>query len=351
MKKMRILIATVQVPFVRGGAEVHAEQLCNVLRAAGHEVEVVAIPFKWYPPERILDHILACRLLDLTESCGAGIDRLIGLKFPAYLAPHPNKVLWILHQHRQAYDLWDHPLGYLAHAGNGAEVRAAIVEADRQWIPEAKAVFANSVNVAMRLKQYCGIDSEPLYHPPPNAEKFYCAADEEYLFYPSRLTTLKRQALVLQAMAQTTNPVRVRFSGSPENPAFAKELINLAHKLKVDKRVEWLGYIAEAEIQRNYAHARGVIFIPVDEDYGYITLEAMLSAKPVITCTDSGGALEFVLDRETGLIAEPTPASLAAAMDDLWENPGRARTWGEAGRVRYQNLDITWTNVIERLLA
>ncbi|HZT81915.1 MAG TPA: hypothetical protein VFA26_16940, partial [Gemmataceae bacterium] len=86
---MRIVIATVQVPFVRGGAEILADGLRDALRAAGHQAEIVAVPFKWYPPERILDHMLACRLLDLTETCGAGIDRVIGLKFPAYFVNHP----------------------------------------------------------------------------------------------------------------------------------------------------------------------------------------------------------------------------------------------------------------------
>jgi glycosyltransferase involved in cell wall biosynthesis len=351
MRKMNILIATVQVPFVRGGAEVHAEQLRNALKAAGHQCDIVAIPYKWYPPERILDHVIACRLLDVTESCGVGIDLVIGLRFPAYFIPHPNKVLWILHQHRAAYDLWDHPLGDLVRAPNGASIRDAIVAADRQWIPQARMVFANSRNVAMRLKQYCDIDSEPLYHPPQNADRFYCAADEDYLFYPSRLTATKRQALVLQAVAQTINPVHVWFSGSPENPAFAGELMNLTHELKIDNRVKWLGYISEEEKLQNYAHARGVIFPPVDEDYGYITLEAMLSSKPVITCSDSGGALEFVVHQETGLVAEPTPASLAAAMDLVWEDPGRARSWGKAGLERYLGLGITWNKVIERLLA
>ena len=86
---MRIVIATVQVPFVRGGAEVLAEGLREVLHAQGHEAEIVTMPFKWYPPERILDQVLICRLLDLTESCGTAVDRVIGLKFPAYLIPHP----------------------------------------------------------------------------------------------------------------------------------------------------------------------------------------------------------------------------------------------------------------------
>src|SRR5262245_8557462 len=82
---MRILIATVQVPFIRGGAEVHAEGLRDALIDSGHEAEIIAVPFKWYPPERIIDHMLACRLLDVTEVMGTPVDLLIGLRFPAYL--------------------------------------------------------------------------------------------------------------------------------------------------------------------------------------------------------------------------------------------------------------------------
>ena len=100
--------------------------------AAGHEAEILAIPFKWYPPEKILDHMLACRLLDVSEVAGTRVDRLIGLRFPAYLIPHPNKVLWILHQHRTAYELWDHPLSDLVYYPNGSQVRDAIEQADRK---------------------------------------------------------------------------------------------------------------------------------------------------------------------------------------------------------------------------
>src|ERR1051325_4195514 len=123
---MRIGIATVQTPFVRGGAELHAEGLQRALQRAGHMAEIIAIPFKWYPPERILDHMLACRLLDVSEVVGTPIDLLLGLRFPAYLIPHPNKVLWILHQFRTAYELWDHQLGDLIYSANGVEVRDAI---------------------------------------------------------------------------------------------------------------------------------------------------------------------------------------------------------------------------------
>lgn len=348
---MRVLIATVQVPFIRGGAEVHAEGLRDALRDAGHEAEILAIPYKWYPPEKILDHILACRLLDVSEVAGTRVDRLIGLRFPAYLIPHPNKVLWILHQHRTAYDLWDHALSDLVYYPNGSQVRDAIEQADRKLIPEARAVYANSRNVAQRLKKFCDIDSAPLYHPPPNAEKFFSSDAEDYLFFPSRLCIPKRQELALEALALTRNQVRLCFAGTSDHPDYTGKLHSLARKLKVQKRVEWLGNISEEEKLSRFASALAVVYPPIDEDYGYVTLEAMLASKPVITCRDSGGPLEFVVDRETGLITEPTPEALAVAFDHLWEKRDEAIAWGRAGRLRYENLNLSWANVIQKLLA
>jgi len=348
---MRILIATVQVPFIRGGAEVHAESLRDALCAAGHEAEILAIPFKWYPPEKILDHMLACRLLDVSEVAGTRVDRLIGLRFPAYLIPHPNKVLWILHQHRTAYELWDHPLSDLVYYPNGSQVRDAIEQADRNLIPEARAVFANSRNVQERLKRFCDIDSTPLYHPPPNAEKFYSSSAEDYLFFPSRLCIPKRQELVLKALALTRNPVHVCFAGISDHPDYTDKLQSLARKLKVSKRVEWLGGITEDEKLSRNARALAIVYPPIDEDYGYVTLEAMLASKPVITCRDSGGPLEFVVDRETGLIVDATPEALSAALDFVWENRDKAAALGRAGRDRYHSLNLSWSNVIQKLLA
>lgn len=348
---MRIILATVAVPFVRGGAEVHAESLRDALRAEGHDAEIVWIPFKWYPPERILDQMLACRMFDLTESCGRRIDLLIGLKFPAYLIPHPKKVLWVLHQHRQAYDLWGHELSDLHRFPNGCEIRDAVRQADRNLIPESRAVFANSHNVARRLKNYCGVESTPLYHPPYAAEQFYCAEAEDYLFLPSRLCRNKRQSLVLEALQHTQEAVRVRFAGPADDPRYGDELRKRAGELSVSDRVQWMGSIAEEEKRRCYAHARGVVYAPLDEDYGYVTLEAMLASKPVVTCTDSGGPLEFIGHEENGLIADPAPRSLAAAMDELWRNTRRAKRWGEAGRDKYESLQISWPKVVQRLLA
>jgi glycosyltransferase involved in cell wall biosynthesis len=348
---MRILIATTQVPFIRGGAEYHAEGLRDAIRAAGHEAEIIAIPFKWYPPEKILDHMLACRLLDLTEVMGTPVDLLIGLKFPAYLIPHPNKVLWVLHQFRTAYELWDHPLGDLIYSPNGAEVRDAVKEADKRLIPEAKKLFANSATVAARLKYFCDLDATPLYHPPPHAEKFYCSEAEDYLFFPSRLCLPKRQSLLLEALAYTKQAVRVKLAGAADQPAYQNELKALARKLRVQDRVEWLGQIPEEEKRDLYARALGVIYPPIDEDYGYVTLEAMLASKPSIVCSDSGGPLEFVRHEQTGLISEPLAASLAEALDRIWTQREQAQEWGKAARALYDQLQITWPGVVRKLLS
>jgi glycosyltransferase involved in cell wall biosynthesis len=348
---MKILIATVQVPFIRGGAEMLAEGLLNALRTQGHEAEIVAIPFKWYPPERILEQALACRLLDISESGGVPVDRVIGLKFPAYLIPHSNKVLWLLHQFRTAYELWDNAFGDLHHYPNGPQVREAVQRLDQRLIPEAKAVFTISKNVSSRLWRYCGIDSIPLYHPPAHAEQFYVAKAEDYFFFPSRLASLKRQALVLEALAHTYQPVRVRFAGSADEARYGPELEALARGLNVAHRVEWLGHVTEEEKRALYARALGVIFPPVDEDYGYVTLEAMLASKPLITCKDSGAPLEFVQHERTGLIAEACPKAVANAMDRLWDDPELAKALGETGKRRYDSLDISWVRVVERLLS
>lgn len=349
---MRIVIATVKVPFVRGGAEILAEGLQEALRADGHEAEIVALPFKWYPPESILDHMLACRLLDLTNSSGTPIDLLIGLKFPAYYIPHPRKVLWLLHQHRQAYDLWEHPeAGDMKYYPRGVQVRSAIQEADQHLLCDAKAIFTLSRNVSQRLKNFSGIDSTPLYHPPMNAEAFHCGDAGDYLFLPSRISALKRQELVVRALACTREPVRMCFAGLPDSADSLGALKKLTSTLKLDQRVEWLDGITEEKKIELYANCLGVVYPPVDEDYGYVTLEGMLSSKPVITCTDSGGPKEFIIPARTGSITEPEPAALAEAMDTLWEDRKAAARMGEAGRKRYESLNISWRNVVRKLLA
>ncbi len=347
---MRIVIANVHVPFIWGGAEILAESLSRAFINTGHKAEVARIPFNDYP-QLMSEQLLAFRKLDLRGSVGMPIDLLVCMKFPTYLIPHPNKVLWIPHQYRQAYDLWNHPLGGLHFFPNGENIRQTIIDTDKEFMPQAREIFTISKNCTNRLKKYCGIDAHTLYHPPRNAEKFYCEEEpQNYFFVPSRITPLKRQELIIRAASLARNDVRLRFAGAADSLECENNFNKLIQDLKLNNRIEWLGFISEEQKFKEYAHSLSVIFVPYDEDYGYVTLEAMLSSKAVITCSDSGGTLEFVDDEVTGLIAQPTAESLAAKMDELWENRQKAKLFGEQGKAKYLSSGISWENVVSRIL-
>jgi glycosyltransferase involved in cell wall biosynthesis len=270
---------------------------------------------------------------------------LIGLKFPAYLIRHPNKVLWVLHQYRAAYDLWDKTKNF-----PGLGVVRAIRQADTRFIPEARLIYANSLNVSRRLKEYCDIDSAPLYHPPPNEERFFKGTTHDYLLFPSRVNRLKRQELALKALTHTRHAVRLIFVGQADECRYGQDLRRLASELQIENRVQWMGRVTDEEKIQLYAHCLGVVYPPQDEDYGYVTLESMLASKPVITCTDSGGTLEFVRHGETGIVVEATPEELAKAMDELWQDRIRAQNLGARGLAVYKGLGLSWSNVVDRLL-
>ncbi len=347
---MRILVVNTYVPFIYGGAESHAHNLVKNLKRYGHEAEECRIPFKWYPPERILDHILAVRLLDITESCGEDVHLVIGLKFPAYFVKHHNKVLWILHQYKQAYELWDTEFSEL-HGKTGSAVRETIIKADNTYIPEARKIFANSKTVSDRLKKFNNIDSKPLYHPPPNSENLYSDDYNNYIFYPSRLNEIKRQHLAIEAMRFVKGDIRLIVAGKADSSNYEKSLKDMIYRHNLQDKVKLMGGISEEEKLKLYANALAVLYIPYDEDYGYVTLEAFYSKKPVVTCNDSCGPLEFVKNRHTGLICESNPESLAEAINYLVDNKDRAKRYGKEAYDFIGMLDISWDNVIEALTS
>lgn len=347
---MRVAIATTQVPFVRGGAELVAENLRDALIAAGHAADVVALPFKWYPAAEIPKHVLMARLVDLGESDGRPIDRVIALKFPAYCVRHPCKVLWLLHQHRPAYELWGTEDCDLIRFPEGPLVRDFVREADRKFIAEARTVHGISREVVERLAGFANVDPEPLHPPPDRAETFRAGEFGDYVFLPSRITPYKRQLLLIDAMAKVRSPVRCLLAGAATEPDIAFQVEHRINVRGLGDRVRWLGPVSHEEKVRCYADALAVFFGPLREDYGFITLEALLSRKPVVTCTDSGGPLEFVEDGVNGFVVEPDPGAIAERLDELYWNRARARELGEAGHARYRAKGISWERTLERLL-
>ncbi|MGB0370215.1 MAG: glycosyltransferase family 4 protein [Opitutales bacterium] len=347
---MRVAVVNTHVPFTMGGAEAHADNLVKALEDCGHEVELVKIPFNWQSPWSVMDHLLATRMFDLERVNGKVIDRVIGLRFPAYHVRHPNKVLWIIHQYRSAFDFWEDPKADLAQQEGGRAVRDAIRSSERKLLAEAKAIYANSDNVRKRLHDFCLREAETLYHPPALADVLKPGEDSGYFLCPGRLDSMKRQDFVLQALAKCKQSISLKFVGSTGSEKYAKDLIQSARRLKVADCIEWCGYVSKEELSELYAHARAIVYAPQDEDYGYVALESQIAAKPVLTTDDSGGVLEFVND-SNGWVASFNPEQFAENLDEAWSDPDKCKRLGEAGNAAYRSHDMTWAAVVDRLVS
>ena len=341
---MRIAVCRPQVPFERGGAEIFTDQLVAELRERGHEAEVVTVPFKWYPGERVLTQALLWRLADLSEADGRRIDLVVATKFPSYCVRHPNKVVWLLHQFRQAYELDRTELGQFSESARDRALRRAVHRLDQTCLGEAQRVFATSQNVAERLERSTGIVADVMPHP-PQALAYRCDEYGDFVLSVGRLDRAKRVDLMIEALASDETLRGVVAGEGPDR----SRLEELARSKGLDGRITFSGRVSEGELTDLYARCLAVYYAPVDEDFGMVPFEAFLAEKPVITTADAGGPLEVVADRSTGLVCEPRPLAVAEACAWLRDHVEDARAWGKAGRGVAEQ--VTWDRAIERLLV
>jgi glycosyltransferase involved in cell wall biosynthesis len=340
-----VLVCAAQAPFVTGGAEILVRELAANLARRGFRVDVVAVPFHGHPPSELVRQALAWRLLELREATGRPVDLVIPTKFPAYLVRHPRKVTWLFHQHREAYDLFGTEFCSLTDSPEDRRVRDAIRTMDDAALGECRALFTISRNVAARLSRFNSLPGTPLYPPPHELGRYRTDAYGDYLFYAGRLERLKRVDLALEALARCRSGARLKIAGTGP---LEEDLRRRARRLGVEGRVDFLGFVPADDLVGLYASCRAAWYTPVDEDYGYVTVESFLSKKPVLTTTDAGGPLEFVTDGASGVVAPPEPEALADAIDRLWDAPEAAlRAMGEEGHSRV--VGITWDRVVDRL--
>jgi glycosyltransferase involved in cell wall biosynthesis len=349
---VRIAVCHPHTPFARGGAEMHTESLTRALRDAGQQVDVISIPYKWYPPAELIHQMALWRSLDLSEAGGVSIDMVIALRFPGYLVKHERKVVWLIHQHRTAYELWDHPdFADLSAHEEGAAVRDMIHHADRLALGEAKRIFTNSGNVRDRLRRSLGMESDPLYHRSGLCQALLGTepgAYGDYILFPSRLEPIKRQSLAVEAMRHVRSPVRLVLVGSGPDEGQVHRRIEAAG---LQDRVRLAGQVPDEGLIELYRGALGVYYGPFDEDFGYVTLEAMAACRPVVATSDSGGPLEFVRDGQTGVVAAPKPRAIASAFDCLYQQRERLAAMGSAGRATVEERVPDWPDVVARLLS
>ena len=341
-----LAIVTSSPPSTEGGHLVIARSLAAAARECGHDAHVVVTPDCQFG--RQVSSYVATWRIDVSVAAGRKVDQVISLRYPSYAVRHPRHVSWLNHTMREYYDLWPRFAASLSPHGRVKEwaKRVAIRAADR-WLltHNVTEVVAQSRTVQRRLALDLQVKSDVVLPPPP-PRAYRCDRYGDYIFAVSRLTPLKRLDLLIRALAEpSARHARVVIAGEGES---RPDLERLLATLGLSDRVTFLGRISDEALVDHLARCRAVCFPPLDEDYGFVTVEAFASRKAVLTCVDSGGPAELVRDGETGLVCDPTPASIAAAIARVMDDGALAERLGNGAAARVATL--TWPAAVKRLV-
>ncbi len=335
---MRVAVITpaIQDPHRLFGAERHFVGMVEAFRNKV-DTDWIQVPVSEASWNGVLQSYLDCFDLDLSR-----YDLVVSTKNPTFMVQHPNHICWLLHQIRVFYDRFDEEYGHLPGPAlaEKRQQREIIHQLDRLAFQRVRKIFTNGSETARRLKHYSGFDAEILY-PPVLATGHYCAG-QDYFFLPGRLHQWKRVDLAVRAMQHISDDIPLLIAGTGEDEDRLRELAG------GDPRIHFLGFVNDAEMLALYANALAVLFVPKDEDFGYITVEAMLSHKPVIVCTDSGQPARLIQNGRSGFVVNPDPTEIAGAMSLLAGDRELARNMGEAAHESAP--PQSWDAVIERLL-
>ncbi|MCB0335171.1 MAG: glycosyltransferase family 4 protein, partial [Bdellovibrionales bacterium] len=278
----------------------------------------------------------------------------IPTKFPSYFTSHPVKSLWLVHQHRPLYDLYAGRYSDISDDPRDEAFRRMLVEADSKVIGECAYISGISKNVINRLENFNGIKGEVLYPPLSQGDRYFCKDAEPYVLSVGRICSIKRVDLMLKALPIVHQHVKLKIVGTADEPGIMDYLNNEIDKHHLWERVEFLSGIDDAGLLDLYARSMAVYYAPHNEDYGYVTLEAMASSKPVLTASDSGGTLEFITHERNGLIVEPTTDAIGHGLNRLIENPEFAVQLGLQGRADVEQTGLLggdWDKVVDGLLS
>ena len=379
------IIAPSAVPFQIGGAEKFWWGLHKGLSEySGAYVELLKMPSREQTFAEIVGSYRMFSGLDLSY-----FDMVISSKYPAWMVRHPKHVVYMQHTLRGLYDIYhftglpetleENPpalrellvlirkpepnredlgqafemldrvqqsksLSSALFAFPGPLIREVVHFFDRVALhPSHIAAYATISETVRIRRDYFpeGVNVKILHHPSDILE--YVNRSGEYIFTASRLTNMKRVDMIVEAMRHVTVDIPLKIAGT------GSEIERLRALAGADRRIEFLGYVPDAALPELYSRALFVPFVPYDEDYGLITIEAMRTGKPVVTVRDAGGVCEFVTNGKTGYCTEPTPEALGAAMQRLAEAPEHARELGRNAQKLVK--EITWENITSKLLG
>jgi len=224
---------------------------------------------------------------------------------------------------------------------------------DRRLITHLDGVVANSKYTASVIKQVYGRDS-PVVYPGVDTTKFTpensdTNSNQAYIFTVGQLNEFNNFDLLLRSLARADDigadiPQLVVGGEGPAGPSLRRK----ASQLGIEDQVRFTGYLSEAELQCHYASAKAVAYLPSNEPFGLVPVEAMASGTPVVTL-DSGGPKETVVNGTTGRLTEATPTAVADALAEVTV-PKTSKRMGQAAREHVVER-FTWELTSDALLS
>jgi len=318
-----------------GGAERFYEGLLSGFRAMGCLPELIFVPAQEATTGQILENYERAKELELSR-----FDFVVSTKVPAYAVSHPHHVLYLVHTVRVFDDMFDDT--FIPAAPVHYQERAAVHAADFAALQKVPTRFAIGYEVSRRLQRWRGLDAKVI-HPPLVSNPFKGGPIGNYFFIAGRLHPWKRLDLLIEAVKRSSLPLRLLIAGVGEAQESLRALANN------DSRIEFLGRISDQELVKLYSGALAVPFVPVREDYGYITLEAFASGKAVITCTDSGEPAHIVRHMHNGLVVAPNAADLRGALEWAYAHPEVLQAMGQEGQAWVNSM--SWEKVALQLAS
>jgi FkbM family methyltransferase len=325
----------------KGGAEALYKGLVKGLRNTPNDVDRIDVVIDESSFKTILEGYETCADLDLRD-----YDLVISTKAPTYAVHHRTHVSYLLHTIRVFYDMFHREYGKgtpaqfrqrrLIHALDEHALRPDHV---RKHFVIGHTPYKRLYDVSLRWQQ---IRFEVL-HPPPSLQGFREPQAGAYVLVPGRLHHWKRVDLVIKAFRYVKKDIPLRIVGTGEAEPHLRALA------ASDPRIEFLGRVTDEHLLDLYAGALVVPFVPINEDYGLITIEAFRSQKPVITCLDSGEPTFLVRDRATGFVVPPEPEIIAQRINYLIDHPDHGAEMGANGLAAVSH--ITWDTVVAKLLS
>ena len=325
------IVAPSPVPFGVGGAEKLWWGMLEYLnKQTTHQCELIKISVKENSFWDLIDSYYRFHTLDVSS-----FDLVITGKYPGWMVQHENHHIYMLHRLRGLYDTYpfvgasltfcrNHPKldTLLNHLDRGAATPEKVFELlfdlrtdnsippgaydfpgplirkiihffDKKAMDMVKTFSAISQTVARR-KIYFPVNVPVKVVYPPSVLNGFKNSAHAYFFTVSRLDDSKRIQMIIKAYLKTKTILPLKIAGTGPQADSLKRLA------KADPRIEFLGFVSDKDLVDCYANAFAVLFVPYDEDYGLITIEAMMCQKPVLTFTDAGGVLEFVTHGQIG---------------------------------------------------